>query len=95
MTHCIGRGEFWGGICAERLRERTVSDRDAVVGLMNGLAKLAKGQVDPSSPPGSASRFSTSPTILWMAGTSLVMTRTQEFASSAFEIAIWSGARPA
>jgi peptide/nickel transport system substrate-binding protein len=25
-------------------------DRDAVVGLMNGLAKPAKGQVDPSSP---------------------------------------------
>ena len=37
-------------------------DRDGVVGLMNGLAKPAKGLVDPSS-PGSASRPSTSSTI--------------------------------
>src|SRR5580692_1477195 len=35
-----------------RLREalNLAIDRDAVVGLMNGLAKPAKGQVDPSSP---------------------------------------------
>jgi len=42
-------GSIWTDI---RLRKalNLAIDRDAVVGLMNGLAKPAKGQVDPSSP---------------------------------------------
>ncbi|NLS75564.1 ABC transporter substrate-binding protein, partial [Bradyrhizobium brasilense] len=42
-------GSPWNDI---RLRKalNLAIDRDAVVGLMNGLAKPAKGQVDPSSP---------------------------------------------
>src|SRR5665647_2827560 len=42
MTHCIERGEFWRGICAERLGEWTAGVKPAPRGRIDRVGRIAR-----------------------------------------------------